>query len=251
MPNHVTTRCIVTGPAEEVARFRETCIVERTAEDQSTFLSFDFDTIIPMPKGMQDVTESGDLSYWMELFGLEKPKFVPLGDNGARDRLLTFFENFCATDDNARAVDSFKNFLLARRMLKEHGAKSWYDWSIREWGTKWGSYSFSIDNDDEGEPFAFRFDTAWAFPEPIFQQLVIMFPLLTFDLATYDEGSNFAGTGLMGPGEAANPFTIGDATDEIYEEVFGHPPETYDDEDEDAPEATDADDTPATDTAEG
>jgi len=44
MPNHVTTRCIVTGPQPEIARFRE--LIFRFHDGDQIL---DFNEVIPMP----------------------------------------------------------------------------------------------------------------------------------------------------------------------------------------------------------
>ena len=47
MPNHVITRCSVTGPFVDVERFRDTVIRVPEGEQKITL---DFDQITPMPK---------------------------------------------------------------------------------------------------------------------------------------------------------------------------------------------------------
>ena len=44
---------------------------------------------------------------------------------------------------------------------------NWYDWSVRNWGTKWDAY----DVDVEVDIGYIRFDTAWNTPIPIFRKL--------------------------------------------------------------------------------
>jgi hypothetical protein len=113
------------------------------------------------------------------------------------------------------------------------GYPDWYEWSCANWGTKWNSLSFGID-ESRDEILRFHFDTAWSFPTPIFQKLATMFPTLRFECACYDECGNFAGFGAFN-GEPA--FEIGEATDELYELVYGEKPERYDDV-QDEPEQT-------------
>lgn len=43
----------------------------------------------------------------------------------------------------------------------------WYNWRVQNWGTKWGGYDGSF-NDDQS---VFAFDTAWAPPLPIIKKL--------------------------------------------------------------------------------
>jgi hypothetical protein len=68
----------------------------------------------------------------------------------------------------------------------------------------------------------FRFDTAWDFPTPVFEKLAEMFPTLCFRCVCFDEMSNFAGRGAFN-GEP--PFEYMEATDELFEAVYGYKPE--------------------------
>jgi hypothetical protein len=46
----------------------------------------------------------------------------------------------------------------------------------------------------------------------------------------YDEGGNFAGDGFFNPNTLRPEFAICDATDELYERVYGRPPNVDDDD---------------------
>jgi hypothetical protein len=48
-----------------------------------------------------------------------------------------------------------------------YGDMNWYDWSIKNWGTKWNSYDGGYD---EGTHTIF-FDTAWSAPHPVIEKL--------------------------------------------------------------------------------
>ena len=50
---------------------------------------------------------------------------------------------------------------------KKYGKNNWYDWSIANWGTKWGAYYSRLDEKDN----ALYFDTAWSSPIPILDAL--------------------------------------------------------------------------------
>ena len=49
--------------------------------------------------------------------------------------------------------------------LAKFGFQSWYDWSLKNWGTKWNSYSVVFHGDQ------IRMNTAWYPPGPIIQEL--------------------------------------------------------------------------------
>lgn len=61
----------------------------------------------------------------------------------------------------------------------------WYDWSIKNWGTKWNAYE--ISNIEQGV----KFETAWNAPMPIFKALAEKFPDYSFDFKYADEDTGY------------------------------------------------------------
>lgn len=69
-----------------------------------------------------------------------------------------------------------------------YGAPSWYDWSIKNWGTKWNSYGYdNLDRSDISENPAFSFYTAWSAPHPIIEKLAERYPEVSFEHEWADE----------------------------------------------------------------
>ena len=65
--------------------------------------------------------------------------------------------------------------------LEKFGYKSWYDWRIDKWGTKWPESSLSIgqeytENQDGTSVIAFNFETAWAPPTEAFNEITKRYP---------------------------------------------------------------------------
>lgn len=108
----------------------------------------------------------------------------------------------------------------------ETGFRDWYSWAWHNWGTKWNSYCGKILEQSEGR-LKFRFQTAWSFPEPIFDALLARYPSLQFDCACFDEGDNFAGKGRYGVDFECSSELVSDA---LYEEVYGRARECYEDD---------------------
>lgn len=73
------------------------------------------------------------------------------------------------------------------------------------------------------KPLEFSFKTAWDFPTPVFHEIAETFPDLSFRCTCYDEGGNFAGDGFFNPRQGEKDFAICDATDHLFERVYGHP----------------------------
>ncbi len=67
--------------------------------------------------------------------------------------------------------------MLGRRFREneeKHGYRTWYDWRIAHWGTKWNAYKFKLV--DTGDPFEVSFMTAWDPPHPVIEALSARFP---------------------------------------------------------------------------
>ena len=105
-----------------------------------------------------------------------------------------------------------------------------YGWRKKYWETGSNASELNITSID---PVEFSFETAWSFPKPIFEKLAELYSDLSFYCACYDEGRNFAGKGYFNPKGNEPTFDYCDATDEIYEYVFGEPPEPEEPDDDD------------------
>jgi hypothetical protein len=67
--------------------------------------------------------------------------------------------------ENTKALED-KTDNKAKRMLKKYGAKDWYDWRCKNWGTKWNSVDTEII-EDERQGLTYTFNTAWDCPREI------------------------------------------------------------------------------------
>jgi len=81
----------------------------------------------------------------------------------------------------------------------DDSGNDWYSWNNFNWGTKWDVAV--ADNEEyaqteltyEGETsLAYRFDTAWGYPEAAIMNLAEQYPSLTFDLE-FEEESGWGG----------------------------------------------------------
>ena len=76
---------------------------------------------------------------------------------------------------------------------------NWYDWNVRNWGTKW-DVAVSHEEEypeteiyDEGETtVGYKFNTAWSPPIPAIEKLSSQYPSLTFNLS-YEEETGWGG----------------------------------------------------------
>lgn len=93
--------------------------------------------------------------------------------------------------------DSLNNFTpeaMAEAMQRFHKemevGQDWYNWNIREWGTKWEIQDAFVTQ-GTGE-LRYEFATAWSPPQPALSKLASQYPMLTFTLRCLDEGHCFA-----------------------------------------------------------
>ena len=85
---------------------------------------------------------------------------------------------------------SFQNFVP---MPKEE-VENWWQWSIRNWGTKWDLNPDQVGSSTEenGDKF-YAFDTAWSPPVTAIRAMSKQFQTCTFTLNYQEEGVGIAG----------------------------------------------------------
>lgn len=189
MPNHVTTTCTVSGDAEQLAAFKALLFPEPLegsdeGEGEGPAL-FDFQKLIPQPAIIAATESSSEADHGATLILLSAANPFST-EHGLPDAHWQRIRQ--AVPEAGSSIPSIAKAYLAKnpsceaagrakmQALLETGYASWYDWNVANWGTKWDAYSVEVTED--GDPFAFRFETAWSFPEPIFHALIVAAPAL-------------------------------------------------------------------------
>lgn len=182
MPNHTSTQLIVSGPSEYVNHF-----VNRVGTKESRL---DFNAILPMPSELVGSrspsliqTEEEIAQIWRE-FHESKGKRQNSGPMGL------------VSHENEKPWNLGITQAECDRLIKEYGASNWYDWAIKNWGTKWGAYEVSdwdIAGDEEYTEGAVFYQTAWSPATKFFKKASLQFPYLTFYHEFADEGGGFLG----------------------------------------------------------
>ena len=193
MPNHVTTFCKVSGSPAAVLAFRENHITKKKDPDSDKeYESFDFQTIIPKPAILNETTSGSE-----EALGLAALVGEVVWTDFTRFKFLE--SEIKLEGPPIRHAEQVHAWLakhrpkvlevgrLAARAIAETGYPDWYHWSIANWGTKWDAYDYE-QRSSEPNLFAFKFETAWSFPEPIFDRLAELHPELRFEVESVDEG---------------------------------------------------------------
>lgn len=192
MPNHISNRLLVSGSAERVKEIISFLIRKN---DQIGEEFFDFNRIVPMPKGIDiESSSEGDLGMGELLYrGAKSYQYAPLHEA---------WEKAMATAPEKRKADALalgKQYLLN---IANHGAKCWYEWSLRNWGTKWNAYDLAYGVSLDGKEVIFNFNTAWSGVPELMSKLVEKFPDLYFEYEYADEDwGNNTGTGVSSEGQ--------------------------------------------------
>jgi Ferredoxin-like domain in Api92-like protein len=180
MPNWCYTDFTVSGDAEDISRFRQAV----RGSDNGEETPFDFNRVIPTPSELLETIADdgsgydvyyGDAEavlgyYWVKNLGIRTV-----------ERLRDHFD----ADPRRRATaDHWK------ANIEKYGAPTWYEWSIEHWGTKWNARYSEVTENGNGSLHV-QFDTAWTFPFPLFEKLVVDFPTLVFEGTAYEPGVDF------------------------------------------------------------
>jgi len=187
VPNHCANDLYITGLKKDV----QECLDGILDKEKQTL---SFQKIVPMPKEIQGIQVGGkkidgvNYKHWREEPSTE-----------------AFTDDIICIGISDEEIESFE---------ERYGATSWYDFNIRNWGTKWGAYDQVMT--DEITPAGARlvtinFETAWSPPEPIILKIIRMFPKVLIRLE-YFEG----GMGYQGHIEGEN----GEVTSQDYDENY-------------------------------
>ena len=183
MPNHVSNRIKAKG-IRNLPLF--------SIEEGEKY--FDFNKLIPMPESLH--LDSGSMESLAVAVALERirkslgrtstsieVKSVFLED--LEERVKGHLESRWNKENSEEDLVELGMKYLRNAAL--YGSTSWYDWCIKNWGTKWNSYSYSTISDDEIE-----FQTAWSAPTPVIEKLAEMYPNIEIEhyWADEDMGNN-------------------------------------------------------------
>ena len=191
MPNHCTNILSLVDSNKDIQKVLKPYVKKEKTEKGEVYsyprYFLDFEKIIPMPKGIKLTA-----------------KYSSMG-NLTKKRTPLQQKNW---DKKIKALEE-KN-------IAEYGIKSWYDWSVENWGTKWNSYDGQWGYDDAN---CFSFLTAWSPPLPVIRELSKLCKC-ALRLSYLDEGSMFVGVYNVDPD--------GNQSDECYQNVEDAPQDLLD-----------------------
>lgn len=120
-------------------------------------------------KKLQEIAKVGLCRYY-------RPMPEELVNTSSPARVVSQEEYDKQMERNKR--NKFKSYPLTidkqKMLLDLYGSDNWYDWAIKNWGTKWGCY------DNEYDDSTYRFTSAWG---PVDESIIDMF---VKDIPTFD-----------------------------------------------------------------
>jgi hypothetical protein len=232
MYNHVTTRCVISGPQGEIDRFKKLAFLEK---DDCT--EFDFNTFIPMPAVLADTAAGSTASIGSLLICVVEGRSPPSGwleldKRTIHDMRLKLGMPEAPLNELAKAwLTKYPDYAdqgeKCLRAVAETGFTDEQQWCDHHWGTRWNSNFVDIADEQAPGSFAFSFATADGFPRPIFEKIANDFPQLNIRCTcACDESDQFFGDGYFNPKDKEPKFALCDPADyssmgEIYRRVFG------------------------------
>ena len=246
MPNHVMNRISLECSDERAREIMNAVMFEPNPDDEENtgFGTLDFNKLIPMPPALMieagSSTEQGIEIYLTavnpnapdyDLPKMPEDKFKKLVSELNAERRFTLYKPYLS-DEEIRKYTQYSSFgkladtgKQAIDNLLNYGATTWYDWSIKNWGTKWNSYD-AWKGDDHG----FQFSTAWSAPHPVLDALAKKYPdvRITHEWADEDIGQN-CGRCEFENGECVYDWVPGSHKEalEFATGVWGDTPEDY------------------------
>ena len=239
MPNWVTNKLIIEGQ-NSVGVMKGLLSI-----DEYEDYYFDFNKIIPIPEELNIIAGSltnkcvelyltyinPDIKY----FGIENTDYTffykqkTLVNNGKR--FGSFVDNLTSKEideivkrningANLKDVNDLLEYgKKAIANIDKFGSMDWYDWSIRNWGTKWNSCHNIYDI--ENSPNEIVFDTAWGNVLELMTTLSTMFPNNEFNYIFAEEqiGIQTGNVGIKN-GEIIYGAFFQDGSKEAYEQSF-------------------------------
>lgn len=183
MPNWCQNAMLVTGSKEQVEKM--------IAQVKSEESDFDFNNILRMPESLSvessSIAEQAYAYYYGNKENL-KNAFYASSEEDLQKRIKVITDN-----PNAKQLaDTYHH------NLQNYGVTNWYQWCPKNWGTKWNACDPHVDEivkSSDGEAYQVNifFNTAWSYPEGIFEELSRQYPELLFEVEVDEEGGYFWG----------------------------------------------------------
>ena len=159
MPNHCHNRVTIYGSGNDTDETRaQIAKLKGIFEDESTF-----GQIIPEPDWPNMPLLTSDAHYGTKY-----------GNDGELPQ---------------KVEDPWQRYVFKSTGITD---QRWYDWRIQNWDTKWDAYDVVV-TDEDPDQFEVEFNTAWAPPEAICNEIREQYPDLAISWFYDEPGCELAG----------------------------------------------------------
>lgn len=174
MPNHLMSKLHFSGEQKRIDKLLESIKGEETL--------FDFNKVLPMPESLNieagSRTENGLKAYkdFITVYtmdGTEKKDLLNIPKE--KEEIFLRMRPEIKRDEWNLGKMAFQN-------EQKYGAKTWYEFHIQNWGSKWNSYNSEMAKDNTIE-----FNTVWTNVKPVVLALSRKFPDIEINYQWADE----------------------------------------------------------------
>ena len=173
MPNWCENTLHVSGDEQLIKKFKEQVRGEGTA--------LSFASLVPMPKELKGLSSSPKI--------VSEKEYDEAVKKAKKEAKKNSMIGLCLPITRKMKKDLMERF----------GALHWYDWNIKNWGTKW-DVNASLDCEEKND-LTYFFATAWSPPEAWLRKVSERFLNLKFVMIYDEPGMGFKGTMEVMAGE--------------------------------------------------
>lgn len=198
MPNWVQTKLVITGPAEALDRLISQLSQPYETEYYSLFENEYTKTTVEGEFLLWNIDKPDNLDLYYnraenEMKAAERQAKLAEMNKADKEDLPTFgqtVQTFMeAVNERLSKIDAEA---IAEKVQFEHTyGMDWYNWNVREWGTKWEIDNAAIKRVSPTEVI-YYIQTAWSPPEVAITKLAIQYPEIAITARSHDEGDCFA-----------------------------------------------------------
>lgn len=171
MPNHVFTKLTIIGPTSNIKQFIKNV-------DGGPANRLDCDKIWPMPDELRKTSNPNKVMSQAEI-----------------DQIWADFNKLSPENQKKFGGKPFGLGItqeLHDELVAKYGFDNWYDWSLANYGTKWGIYDTGDWEVGQKQASLF-YNTAWSPADKFFINMSVKYPKLRFITEFADEGGGFVG----------------------------------------------------------
>ncbi len=194
MPNHTSTKLIVTGDDAELNEMIDFVKSSRINKDTGKPYGFSLQAINPMPDVLHNVQCPVRVVSEEEYQNAVKEQGRAKNDPAFSDSILASI----GLPITQKMRDQYR---------KDYGCDNWLDWARINWGTKWDVYEISEWVRKKGTA-SIRFESAWT-PINVIPIVSERFKGLHFTLKFADEGGGFLGYETYSQGKLLETVDVG------------------------------------------